>query len=367
MRIINGYILTMADRIFENGYVAFENGKITAVGPMEDITAKADDYDAGGRYVGPGFVDIHTHMGMRGTDDLYDPITPHIRAIDGIDTGHPDFHDAANAGVTTVVCLPGSNSPISGQGTAVKTAGRNSADMLLKDRCAVKMALGENTKSGGKSGKTRMENVALIKEALKKAKLYQAKLERGEEAEPDIKSEALLPLLRGEVAAVVHAHRADDLYAAIGIAKEFGIRVVLHHASEARFIADEIKAAGCSVAIGPILMPSSKFENSERSLETPRILHEAGISCALITDHAPGVSIGIKIFPVIAAYSVREGLDEMEALKMVTIGAARIGELDDRVGSLEIGKDADIVVFGGKPLDYTKKTKAVFVNGIRVK
>ncbi len=371
MIIKNGRIITMAGPEYENGFVAFEDGKITAVGPMEACPL-GEAFDAGGGYVIPGLVDAHSHLGMwedslgaegaDGNEDS-DPITPQLRAIDGINPMDRGFAEAAEAGVTTVVTGPGSANPIGGVFAAVQTKGRRIDDMALKEAAAMKFAFGENPKMVYGEKKqfpmTRMGSAAAIRESLLKAQKYSEL----EEPDFDFKSESLLPCLSGELPVKAHAHRADDIFTALRIAKEFGLKMTIEHCTEGHLIADLLSGQDIGVCVGPSLGDRSKPELKELTYETAKILDEAGLTVAIITDHP---EIPEKHLPLCAALAVKAGMDKMSALRAVTLNPARLCGINDRVGSLEPGKDADIAVFDKFPLDFEAKTKAVYINGIRL-
>lgn len=379
MLIINANIKTMEDEDFENGYIAVSDGKIQSVGPMGEAPADGDVYDACGMTLYPGFIDAHCHLGMwedglgfEGDDgnEETDPVTPQLRAIDAINPLDRTFREAVEGGVTTVLTGPGSANPIGGQWAAIKTRGRRIDDMVLKDSIGMKFALGENPKSvyndKNQAPNTRMATAALIREQLKKAQRYLEDLERMEEDEDcdepeyDIKCEALLPVLRKEQKAFFHAHRADDIFTAIRIAKEFDLDMVLCHCTEGHLIADLLKEEGYGIIAGPILGDRSKPEL--RNLETAGLarLSQEGIQAGLCTDHP---ETPIQHLPLCAGVAVGAGLSYDEALRSITIYPARIVGIDDRVGSIKAGKDADFVLYDGDPLSPYHHPKQVFING----
>ncbi len=361
----------MAGAEYENGFAAFENGVITAVGPME-VCPEGESFDAAGGYVIPGMVDAHSHLGMwedglgaegaDGNEDT-DPVTPQLRAIDGINPMDRAFGEAAAAGVTTVVTGPGSANPIGGVFSAVKTHGRRIDDMVVREAAAMKFAFGENPKAVYGEKKqfpvTRMGTAAVIRESLLKARRY------GEQEEPDFdfKSECLLPCLEGRLTVKAHAHRADDIFTALRIAREFGLNMTVEHCTEGHLIADLLKAEGVGVCVGPSLGDRSKPELRELTYETAKALDEAGLTVAIITDHP---EIPEKHLPLCAALAVKAGMDKMAALRAVTVNPAKLCGIDGRVGTLETGKDADIAVFDRFPLEFEAKTTAVFINGVNI-
>ncbi|MCH5188338.1 MAG: amidohydrolase [Oscillospiraceae bacterium] len=370
MKIIkNGCVLTMDGDEIENGFVAFENGKIVAVGPM-DGCPEGESYDANGGYIVPGLVDAHSHIGMwedslgsegaDGNEDT-DPITPQLRAIDAINPMDRAFSEALAAGVTTVVTGPGSANPIGGTFAALKTYGRRVDDMLIKAEAAMKFAFGENPKGTYGEKKqfpsTRMGTAAIIREALIKAEMYKDR----EDHDFDFKSESLAHCIGEEPMLVkAHAHRADDIFTALRIAREFGLNMTIEHCTEGHLIADILKDENVGVCVGPSLGDRGKPELSNLTYETAAVLSKQGLPVAIITDHP---EIPEKHLPLCAALAARAGMDRMEALRAITVNAAKLCGIADRVGSLTVGKDADIVVFDHFPLDFEAKAIAVFVNG----
>ncbi|MEG1547906.1 MAG: amidohydrolase [Clostridia bacterium] len=363
------------------GDVAIENGKIIELGTNICCTG-AQVHDVSGCFVLPGFVDAHCHVGMwedgmrnEGDDgnECTNPITPELRAIDSINPFDRCFTEAAAAGVTSCLTGPGSANVIGGQFVAMKTSGVSMEDMTIRQPIAMKAALGENPKTVYAAEKatpqTRMATAALLRKALVGAREYADKLDRAKddpskEVEIDFSKEALLPVIRRELPLKIHAHRADDILTAIRIANEFNIRFTLEHCTEGYLIIEHIKAAlahGCEgIIIGPLLSERSKIELKNLSFEAPRILYEAGIEFAMMTDHPV---IPLQYLPVSAALAVREGLPEDVALRSITINAARIAGIADRVGSLEVGKDADVAVFSANPLDFRARCKLTLING----
>jgi imidazolonepropionase-like amidohydrolase len=380
MLIINADIYTMAGSPIRNGWIRTEGAVIREIGEMP---AQAHDeekvVDVQGAKVYPGFIDAHTHIGMwedgltfEGDDgnEETDPVTPQLRAIDAVNPIDRCFTEALAAGVTTVVTGPGSANPIGGQLAAIKTCGTCVDDMVVKAPVAIKMALGENPKSvyhgKNQTPSTRMATASLIREELFKAKRYMEDLQRSQEDEDfdppefDMKSEALLPALRGELEVHFHAHRADDIYTAIRIAKEFNLNYVIVHGTEGHIIAQGLQKNGTRVLAGPFLCDRSKPELRNLTPANPGILSKAGILTAIITDHPV---IPIQYLPVCAALAVREGMDSEDALRAITINPAKICGIEDRVGSIEVGKDADLVVFESDPLDLNARPKMVIANG----
>ena len=379
MRIINGKLLTMEGQSFEKGYVDFENGVITAFGDASGAPgASGEVLDAQGGYILPGFIDAHTHIGIaeesvrdEGDDcnEITDPVTPQLRAIDGIYPCEDAFRRAVEAGVTSAVVGPGSANVIGGQMAFIKLAGDRVDDMVVKAPCAMKMALGENPKRcyglAKKMPQTRMASAFLLRDALAKTERYMQKLAKDPDGTPyDAKCEALIPVLKRELVAHIHCHRSDDILTAIRIANEFNIRYNIIHTTDGIACAQYIKETGVIPVVGPILSVSSKPETAHKAYATAGALEKAGIEVALTTDHPVGP---LELLPVSAALCVRAGLSIEGALRGVTINAAKVGCVDNRVGSIKVGKDADIVVFSGHPFEYLTRTQAVFIGGRRVK
>ena len=385
MRILNGVVHTMAGPVIPHGYVEVENGKIRAVGEMSARTAAAAGpvYDAGGGHILPGFIDAHCHLGMFGNalgfeaddgNESTDPCTPQLRAIDAINPQDRCFREAREGGVTTVLTGPGSANPIAGQFAAIKTDGRWVDEMVLRAPAAMKMALGENPKTVYNERKetpiTRMATAAVIRQELSKTLEYMDKQDKADAEEDtdapdyDAKLEALIPVLRGELPVHIHAHRADDLATAVRICREFGLKYVIVHGTEGHLLPELLAAEGAGVITGPSLTDRSKPELANLTIENPAILARAGVPVAICTDHPV---IPIQYLPICAALAVRGGLEPEEALAAITIHPARLAGLDKRVGSLEPGKDADIVVTTGHPLDWNGKVRYVFIGGKQVK
>ena len=376
MRIINGILLTMEGQNYENGYIDFENGVITAVGDAKDAPAyDGEILDAQGGYILPGLIDAHSHIGIseegkrwEGEDcnETTDPVTPDMRAMDGFYPYDIAIPKARKAGVTTVVVSPGSTNVIGGQTAAIKLRNCNDVtQMVLKSPCSIKCAMGENPKRNymnkGRAPMTRMATAAILRKTLTKAQRYLAKKEAGEDLfDPEL--EPLIPLLKREIPAHIHAHRSDDILTALRIMKEFNLRCSIVHTTEGYHILPQLAEAGIVPIVGPCTGPAGKPETVGGTLALPRMLKEAGVDCCMTTDHDVEA---LWFLPYFASLSVREGLDEESALRSITINAARAAGIEDRVGSLQVGKDADIVVFSGHPFHYLTKTTAVFINGKR--
>ena len=377
--IKNGYIFTMAGDIIEGGGILIDDGKIVEVGKNLVAPLDAEVIDAEGKMVTPGFIDAHCHVGMfedgmgfEGDDgnEWVDPVTPQLRAIDALNPMDRAFEEAYMGGVTTAVTGPGSANVIGGQFAAIKTYGDRIDDMIIKSPVAMKIAFGENPKrvyeSQKKSPLTRMSTAAILRETLFKAKNYMEKKERAngdfeKMPEFDIKMEALEKVLKKEIPLKAHVHRADDIFTAMRIAKEFDLDLTLDHCTEGHLIADYLAKEGKPAIVGPSLTDRSKIELRNQTFETPGVLHKAGVKIAIMTD-AP--VIPLYYLPICAGLAVKSGLDEMEALKAITINPAEIVGIDDRVGSIEVGKDADIVIFDKNPLrDVDCKTFATIIDG----
>lgn len=380
--IKNGKILTMAEEDYDRGDILIKDGKILEVGENLNIPEGAEVIDAEGMWVMPGFIDAHCHVGMwedamgfEGADgnEATNPSTPDLRAIDAINPMDKCFEEAREAGVTTVVTGPGSANVIGGQFVAIKTYGRRVEDMILKDPLALKIAFGENPKrvynNQKKAPSTRMATAAILRENLVAAENYSRKLEKAKDdpdkmPDRDLKMEILVKVLRKEIPIKAHAHRADDILTAIRIAKEFDIDMTIEHCTEGHTISDFLVEEDAKVIVGPLLSDRSKVELKNMTFKAPGILAKAGVKLAMMTDHPV---IPIQYLPVSAALAVREGMDERDALRSITINAAEITGIDDRVGSLKKGKDADVVIFDGHPLEFRTKAIWVLIEGKAVK
>ena len=355
--IKNGYIMTMAGDDIENGCILMDDkGKILSVGKTVDAPQDCTVIDAQGRLVTPGCVEAHCHIGLRKTslgwegseiNESSNPITPQMRAVDGIDPNNEFFDDAIKGGVTTGAVGPGSSNVVCGTFSVVKFIGKRIDKMIVKEDCAMKCALGENPKSAKKSIKTRMGSAALMRELLFKARNYQQAKDDGKAPTFDMKLEAMLPVMRGEIPLKCHAHRADDIFTSIRIAKEFGVKLTLDHCTEGALIADELAEDGYPALVGPFWGARSKPELRNKSHATAAELHKAGVKIAIITD-AP--VIAPEKLPLCAGLAVVAGLPYREAWKSITINPAEILGVEDRVGSLEVGKDADVVIWNEDPL-----------------
>ena len=374
--IKNGLVKTMAGEDIENGQVLLDGDKIAAVGKEVSAPVDAQVIDAAGCIVAPGFVEGHCHIGLdeeaigfEGDDynEMTDPVTPQMRGIDGLNPMDEAFFDAYSHGVTTAVTGPGSANVVGGTFLAVKLCGKRVDNMVVKNPVAMKIAFGENPKrcygaSQKKMPMTRMGTAALLRELLVKAQNYREEMD-AYEADPknnkkptyDCKLHAMLPVMRKEIPLKSHAHRADDIFTSLRIAKEFDLDITLDHCTEGHLIADELEKEGKGCLVGPTFGAKSKFELKNKCWDTPKAMVEHGLKTAIITD-AP--VIPLKYLPLCAGLAINAGLDEQEAWKAVTINPAVITGIADRVGSLEVGKDADVVIFDGHP--FSNMTKCVF-------
>lgn len=379
----NAKIFTMENEVIENGYVIIKEDKIFSVGSMDEL--KTEDtfsyvYDVKGDMLLPGFVDAHSHIGlfeegvgdigMDGNEDT-SPITPQLRAIDAINPFDSAFSDAKRGGVTTVVTGPGSANVIGGQFAAIKTLGNCVDEMIIKAPVAMKAALGENPCSVYSQRKeapvTRMATAAILREALTEASEYNEKLKKYEndkenedKPEFDFKAQSLLGVINREIPLKVHAHRADDICTAIRIAEEFNIRITLEHCTEGHLIADYLKKKNIPIMLGPTLGSKSKLELKNLSFDIYKCFEKEGIDFAIITDHPEITEDNLYLC---AALAVRSGLSKDTALKAITINAAKNTGIDDRVGSIKKGKDADLIIISGELFSLDSEVKKVFING----
>ena len=360
--IKNGYIKTMAGADIENGSILIDDlGKIVAVGAGLEAPAGAEIIDAEGRLVTPGCVEAHCHigldnegMGWEGHDynEIVDPLSPQMRAIDSINPQDEAFGLALAGGVTSACTGPGSANVVGGTFAAIKLSGKRVDKMIIKHPLAMKAAFGENPKrcygqGMKKSPGTRMATAALLRELLFKTQRYAQDKEAGKNPGFDMKLEAMIPVIKGELPLKCHAHRADDILTAVRIGKEFGIKLTLDHCTDGAIIADELAEEGLPAFVGPTLGNKSKIELRNKSFTTPKVLQEAGVPISIITD-AP--VIPLQYLPMCAGLAVDAGLDMEEAWKAITINPAVQTGIGDRVGSLEPGKDGDVVIWAENPL-----------------
>lgn len=378
--IINGTIMTVSHGTIENGTIIIADGKIFQVGDHQSITIPegVEVIDAQGKIVTPGLVEVHGHIGIceegigwEGDDanEMTDPSTPYVRALDAINPFETGFADARKGGVTTVHTMPGSANVIGGETIAIKTAGTIVEDMVIKAVAGIKVAFGENPKRvyGEKKQlpSTRMGTAAVLRRELTKAQVYLSKWEQGQKdpdklPEKDLAMEALAKVLRKEVPLRAHAHRADDIVTAIRIAEEFDVRISIEHCTEGHKIVDFLKMKNVPIAVGPTLSNRSKIELQDLGFHTVRILSEAGLQVSILTDHPV---IPVQYIPICAALASREGLPEEEALKAITLNPAKHIGVADRIGSIEVGKDADIVIWSGHPFDYRTVVEYTLIDG----
>lgn len=403
MLIINGKIFTMEDseyekmgiqepekkwileketvirrktKIYENGYVRINGKHIEEVGEMSQLrplTRKEEVLDVRGAWVLPGIIESHCHIGISEEkigmigDDCNEgttPVTPALRAIDAVNPMDAAFHDAIEAGITSVMVGPGSANVVGGQFLFMKTHGRCIDEMVVKNPAAMKVAFGENPKTcyGDKDEypATRMGVAALLRKTLFEATQYKKDKESGKLEKVDFDMEPWLAVLNKEISLKAHAHRADDIQTAIRIAKEFDLRMTLDHGTESHLVVEQVKASGYPVIVGPDLTSRSKPEVQNMNFKTNRILKEHDVLFSIMTDHPVSM---IQYLPLCAGLAVKQGLPMEEGLKAITINAARICGVADRVGSLKKGKDADIAIFSGNPMEVFTRTLYTIING----
>ena len=370
---------TVHDGVHREGFQAdilVEDGKIKAIGENLEIPGDAEVVDADGLQVYPGFVEAHGHIGLDGYgigyegmdyNEMNDIISPQMRGIDGVKPMDPAFPKAAAAGVTCVCVGPGSANVLGGTFTTIKTVGKRVDDMVVRDGVAMKCAFGENPKRvyRDKKDSSRMTTAALLRETLFKAREYMEKKEAaGDDISKrpafDMKLEALLPVMRKEIPLKAHAHAAEDLFTALRIAREFDLKITLEHVTEGHLIVEELVKENVPLAVGPTLGSASKFELRNKSWTTPGVLAAAGCQVSIITDSPV---IPQEYLPLCAGLAVQAGMDPFAALQAITINPAKHAGIADRVGSLEAGKDADIVITDGCPFEVSAKVKHVFIDG----
>ena len=391
MEIINGLIHTMGKQgVIKHGAIQVENGKIVWVGTMgewqerrraetknRELDGSDQVLDAGGGWVLPGIIEAHCHMGiteekkgMEGDDcnETVDPVTPWLRAIDAINSMDAAFDDAVRAGITAAMIGPGSSNVVGGQFALVKTRGRRIDHIIVKAPAAMKVAFGENPKvnySGqGKSPSTRMAIAGMLRRELFEAKKYweqkQKAQEKGEDFQEDFTRECWIPVLRREIPLKAHVHRVDDIFTAIRIAREFGLDMTLDHCSEGHLIAEELAAEGYPAIVGPDLTSRNKIEVQNVAFKTAGVLARAGALVAITTDHPESQN---QTLPLCAGMAVKSGLPMEEGLRAITVNAARICGVSDRMGTLEPGKDADIAIFSGNPMEVFTRTLYTIIDG----
>ncbi len=377
--IKNGKIYTMAGKILESGSILIEHNKIIAVEETIDIPIREEDIviDAKGLWVLPGIIDAHCHIGiteekkgMEGEDcnETTSPVTPYVRALDAINPLDPAFHNALQAGITAVMVGPGSTNVVGGQFLFMKTHGRVIDKMIITEPAAMKVSFGENPKSSykdlNKPPSSRMTIASLLREELFNAVQYKKKkmkaAKSNEDFEEDFNLEPWMPVLDRTIPLKAHVHRTDDILTAIRIAKEFGLNMTLDHCTEGHIIADEIKESGYSVIVGPDMACRNKLEVENADFKTAGVLTKKGILVAIMTDHPVTL---IQYLPICAGLAAKKGLGIEEGLKAITINAAKICGAADRIGSIEVGKDADISIFTGNPMEVFTHTMYTIING----
>lgn len=368
--IQNGLVFTMETKEERYADLLIDKGKIVQIARGIKTTERMKIIDASGLQVYPGFIDAHSHIGIseeKKTSQVDEcnegtnPVTPCLRAIDAINPMDSAFHNALAAGITSVMVGPGSANPIGGQFAFIKTHGRRIDDMVVKAPSAIKFAFGENPMTNyglnGNPPATRMGIAALIREELTRAKQY---FNNSNESQKTFSIESYRELFEGKIPMKAHVHRADDIFTAIRIADEFGLGLTLDHCTEGHLIADEIAKSGYPAIVGPSLAARDKGEVSIADFKTPGELQKAGVLVALTTDHPVS---RIQYLPLCAALAVKEGMSEWGALRAITIDAARICRVDHRVGSIKEGKDADLVICDGSPLQIMTSVRYTIVNG----
>ena len=367
--IQNGTLHTMEEDKPINADMLIRDGKIAKIGQGIQPEKDVEIINAEGLHVYPGFIDAHSHIGIAEeqttaqtdySNEGTNPVTPFIRAIDGINPMDSAFHNALATGVTGVMVGPGSSNPIGGQFAFIKTYGRCVEEMVVLAPSAIKIALGENPMStyglSGTMPATRMGIASVIRQELFRAQQY---LPNGDE-QKDYRLECYRELFAGKIPLKAHAHRTDDIFTAIRIAKEFGLELTLDHCTEGHLIAQEIAESGFPAIVGPSLASRTKEEVAYSDFKTPGILHKAGVSVALTTDHPVS---RIQYLPLCAALAAKEGLGEQEALRAITIDVAKICRVSNRLGSLKEGKDADLAIFDGNPLEISSSVRMTIING----
>ena len=379
MLIKNAVIFTALQPEPIQADISMANGTITAIAPGLSPAPGQEVVDAAGMRIYPGFVDAHSHLALDGYGMGYDSIdynemgniiSPQLRGIDSFNPQDRSIEMARRGGVTTVGVGPGSANVLGGTFFAVKTYGRCVDDMILRDPVAMKCAFGENPKRcyKDKGNSARMSTAAKLRETLFAARDYITRKEAaGDDIQKqpkfDLKMEALIPVLQGEIPLKAHAHRADDICTAIRIAREFSLKLTLEHCTEGHLIPEIVARAGCPVAVGPTLTHASKLELANKSFDTPGVLARAGCQVSIITDSSV---IPQQYLSLCAGLAVKAGMDPFAALQAITINPARHLGVADRVGSLEVGKDADLVITDGDPMVSDTTVKMVFINGRKV-
>ncbi|TFD45591.1 amidohydrolase [Cryobacterium frigoriphilum] len=379
--IVNARIVPVLGDTIESGTVLIENGRISAIGADLTVPAGARIIDATGKWVLPGFIESHGHVGIHeeangwagdDTNEMTGPNMAAVRAIDAVNIDDEGFRDALSGGVTTIVVKPGSGNPIGGQSVAIKSwGGRTIDEQVISDSVSIKSALGENPKRvyGDKkqTPSTRLGVSLIIRQAFVDAQNYvqarDAAAEKGEPFTRDLGKEALGRVLSGELAWDQHVHRHDDIVTAIRLAEEFGYRLVINHGTEGHKIADVLAEKNIPVIFGPMLTARTKVELRDRAIGNLAVLAAAGVRVAITTDH-PVVPVNFLVHQ--ASFAVKEGLPVQTALEALTVNPALILGLDSRVGSLTVGLDADVVIWSGDPLDLASRAELVLIDGVEV-
>lgn len=381
MYIVGGRIMTMTGKEYPEGVIHIKNGKIAAIGSRKEVPVKPSEQEqvltVPDSFIMPGIIESHCHMGiteekkgMEGDDcnETVNPITPYLRSIDAINTMDAAFDDAVKAGITAAMIGPGSSNVVGGQFALLKTKGRRVDDLLVKAPAAMKVAFGENPKVNyagqNQSPVTRMAIAGMLRRELTEATNYLAQKEHarcnGDFFPIDFTKECWIPVLRGEIPLKAHVHRVDDIFTAIRIAEEFGLRMTLEHCSEGHLIAGELAEAGFPAIVGPDLTSRNKIEVQNMDFKTAGILNRAGVMIAITTDHPVSQ---IQYLPICAGLAVKGGLPMAEGLKAITLYPATICGVADRMGSLEVGKDADIAIFDGNPMEVFTRTLYTIIDG----
>lgn len=377
--IKNGKIITMCGANYNSGSILIKDKKIVKVGENINIDSNEDCkiIDAKNCWVMPGIIEAHCHIGIKeerkgfeGDDcnELNESITPYLRALDGINVMDSAFHTALTAGITGVMVGPGSSNVVGGQFIFIKTHGRIIDNMIVLEPAAMKVAFGENIKANynqkNMMPSTRMSVAALLREELFEAQKYNQNkknaIKNGDSFDEVFRKECWLPVINREIPLKAHVHRTDDILTAIRIAKEFNLKLTLDHCTEGHLISQEIREAGFPAIVGPSLAIRNKIETQNADFKTAGILHKAGVKVAITTDHPV---TRIQDLPICAGFAAREGLGIEEGLKAITINAAEICNVSDRVGSIEIGKDADVAIFDGNPMEVFTKTLYTIIDG----
>lgn len=380
MIIRNGLIFLIENDGFTKKDIELKDGKIERIGRNLSNDSGSDEFDAEGMYITPGLIDAHSHIGLfnesmrwEGEDgnEEFDPVTPDMNAVDGINPFDISFREALEGGVTTASTGPGSANVIGGSFATISLYGNIVDNMVIQSPASMKCAFGENPKGvygqKGKAPVTRMGVAAILRETLVKAENYIARKEdaqyKGEHFDIDPKMESMIPVIEKDIPLKAHAHRADDICTAIRIAKEFNVKLTLEHCTEGHLIADYIAEEGLSAQVGPTFGSRTKVELTNKSFETAKILSERGVKVSIITDHPV---IPQQSLNMCAAMAVKAGMDEFEALKAITLNPAQTLGIDHLKGQLKEGLDADIVIWDQHPLDLQAATVRVYVKGEEV-